>query len=160
MKAILMAALLASASAHALDLKGVELGQVATCEQLAKLGMDKYTCANGLKLYWEGGTGIEGVPVEVAVISDGAHVVQSISAKFDPDYFGQLLKAAIAKWGPPGDRASQAQANAFGVRVQNVVYTWTMGDGETVTMAKYIDLQHGVLRLAMPATRSAAKDSM
>jgi hypothetical protein len=140
-----MISLVAAAPAWALDLKSVELGQVATRTQLTEsLGLNfgenhcrmhrdmppderkgTYRC--------DGGTLLEGEHVYVQVTFGAADTVEQIDVSFLSGYFDQLAAAATRKWGKPKSMTRATLQNGFGAQFAEVIEVW-MPDGGIVSL--------------------------
>jgi len=151
---LLALAALAFKTCEALDLKGVELGKVATEEQLHEafgITFRSYECDREILRPCRGSTHIEGVPVYVVVHFGRGKTVDHIVVDFLSEYYETLAPAAVAKWGKPDANGAERMQNSFGAQVQNHVMGWTLPDGSSVALAQYAaDIQHGTLLLKLP----------
>jgi hypothetical protein len=150
---IALMALLGCAPVLALDLKGVELGKVATQAQLHEafgITFGNYECDMVPLHPCIGGARLEGVPTAVEVQFGKDKVIVRIEVTFLSEYFDQLAPAAIAKWGKPTSSGADAAQNSFGAKVLNQVRGWTLPDG-SIGLVKYAqDVSHGMLWLKAP----------
>jgi hypothetical protein len=146
--------LMAGAPAWALDIKGVEIGKVATQAQLTEafgITFRSYECDMEILRPCHGSTHIEGVPVYVAVHFGRGKTVDHIVVEFLSEYYETLAPAAVAKWGTPTSKGAERMQNSYGAQVQSHLMGWAQPDGSSVGLTQYAaDIAHGMLLLKLP----------
>jgi hypothetical protein len=151
---LVLISLMAVSPAWAFDLKGIELGKVATQAQLTEafgITFRSYECDMEILRPCRGSTHIEGVPVYVVVHFGAGKTVDHIVVEFLSEYYDTLAPAAVAKWGKPTSNGAERMQNSYGAQVQNHVMGWTMPDGSSIALAQYAaDIAHGILLLKLP----------
>jgi hypothetical protein len=151
----LILALIASAAfsrAQAFDLKGIEVGGVATRAQLqAAFGA---RCEFGDACLTE----IAGVTVKVRAYQDKAGRVSSISARFDSNQFATIEQAAREKFGTPSSTEQQPMQNGFGAQFMARGLWWTDAAGARVQLLKsFTDATLSIESAATVAANAARK---
>jgi hypothetical protein len=155
----LLATLLTAVPAWTLDLKGVELGKIATRTQLTEsLGLNfgesycrmhrdmppderagSYRC--------DGGTTIEGVHAYVEVTFTSTDVIDQIQVNLLPGYFDQIAAAAARKWGKPAITRATLR-NGFGAQYAEVIHEWKVDGGSAALyQVDPSDVSHALLLL-------------
>lgn len=153
---LLALALLMFKTCEALDLKGVELGKVASQAQLHEafgITFGSYECDMVPLHPCIGGARIEGAPVAVEVQFGADKSVVQIEVTFLSEYFDTLAHAALEKWGKPTESSAEATQNSYGAQVLNQVRGWTLPEG-SIGLVKYArDIGHGMLWLKVPGAK-------
>jgi hypothetical protein len=150
MRSLLLIAVILSAPAMALDLKGVQLGQPASDTQLAALGClpVQSRAANCF-------TSLGEVKVQARVLLALDGTVETIIVNFSGDQVPEIAKAGTAKWGKPKTDSTPMQ-NGFGAQVTLKVWMWTEPAGANATLYS-LNPEHmdqGVLLLSAHAAKA------
>jgi hypothetical protein len=151
---VLISLVMSAQSAWALDLKGIELGKVATPAQLKAAFEVDCPALNG---YCDHLTKIADVFVHVTVSTDRTGRVSSIRGRFDPNFFAQLEKAARTKYGTPTGSETTPMQNGFGAQFNDRQIWWIDDAGARVWLVQYINATEGLLLVESASVRAAAK---
>ena len=157
----LLGALLASAPAIALDLKGVELGKAAAPEQLTEvLGVDfeRTHCpmykrsahdAGAATYRCDGAALIEGVHCSLEITFGAGDVVEEIDVTFFTQYFDAIAAGAARKWGKPKADMHATLQNRFGAAYQEQIQGWVEPSGANAFLYRMdpADVRSGMLIL-------------
>jgi hypothetical protein len=164
-------AALATGGAHALDLRGIELGAATTPAALkAALGVVcKATPINSVSIYASGypigcsdDLSIGGATVvehtrRVRVDLDADWRVEKITITFGSYSFEGFEKALREKLGAPGVVLTPVMQNGYGAQFVNTQEEWTDAAGNVVEIARYINADYGMFWMQSPADVAMAR---
>ena len=91
------------------------------------------------------------------VLTDKGGRVSSITAHFDTNFYGQMERAARAKYGAPDGTDHATLQNGFGARFDSQQLWWNDADGAQVNLFSHISATEGQLLLESASLRAADK---
>lgn len=124
--------LLLSASAIALDFKGITIGAPATSEQvLEKLGVKCGAGVNEIQVC-NGTVTIARESARMNLVINASGIIQRIALSLSPKAFDIVAPLLIEKFGPPTKTDRSELQNRLGAKFDQVVHFWREGDAEVV----------------------------
>jgi hypothetical protein len=141
-------AALGPAIAWGFDLKGVELGQFASDEQIhVALGIVCLlgNCSAGQTVI------PAGVGCDTAIIFNDQKRVDEIVARFAFTKFELVRDALVSTYGPPTQQALKTEVSSDGLKLTRWIGVWRDSDGNELLLMQYSDALHGTLSMRTPA---------
>jgi hypothetical protein len=149
---LILGALLASAPAWSLDLKGVEVGQPINAAQVKdalgfhfNTGMESQGERCVASCGW-GETSIAGASAQVAITIDH-HVLAEISATFPSLDFDKISAAILTKYGKPVQLSHSHAQTVAGAQLNVIIETWRDAAGDELVLSNFADGATGALTL-------------
>jgi hypothetical protein len=130
------------------DLKGVELGKVASDQQIqVALGIvcQLGNCSPGQTVI------ATSVGCDTAIIFDDQKRVDEIVARFAFTKFESVRDALISAYGPPTQQTVQTEAASSVQKMPRWIGVWRDTAGDELLLMQYTDALHGTLSMRTPA---------
>jgi hypothetical protein len=148
------AALLCAQSAHALDLRGIEVGAVTTPAALqSALGLKNCKPTGYCNDYAQANHVID-YSIMTTVVLDNWRV-QDITVVFNPVRFADIDKALREKLGNPQVVLTPVKQNAYGAQFQDTQEEWTDAAGNVTSLIRYATTDNSSMMVMQSADKVA-----
>lgn len=146
MKTLALLLILASSTAGAYDLQGIEPGGFVEVAKAAGLECMYQKC--------EGALPVLDFQMSVRVDYDQAGNVMFLTASGMPHRYSQIRSALVAKYGKPKSAGVMTKQNAFGATLQSHVDMWESADSVMV-LDEFAEVNELTLSIRKPEPKQA-----